>query len=129
MKHAISEGLIDKKNRIKSASVPIIYINENNEETYYESVNIAGDKLQVSRGNISNILNGKRKIGILNRRNGLDKIYLNFRYYENISEYDEIWKDCSPINLNFKHILVSSYGNINIKQYTRKGLFLLIFSY
>ena len=111
MNHAISEGLIDKNNRIKSASMPIIYINENNEETKYESINVAGDKLKVSRGTISSILTGKRKKGILNRRNGLGKIYLNFKYYEESSE-DEQWKDCSNINKNFKHILVSSLGNI-----------------
>ena len=57
MNHAISEGLIDKNNRIKSASMPIIYTSENNEETIYESVNIASDKLKVSRGVISSILN------------------------------------------------------------------------
>ena len=64
MNHAISEGLIDKNNRIKSASMPIIYINENNEETIYESVNIASDKLKVNRGTISSILTGKKKKGI-----------------------------------------------------------------
>jgi len=111
VKHAISEGLIDKNNRVKSASMSIIYINENNEETKYESVNIASDKLKVFRGTISSILTGKRKKGILNRRNGLGKLYLNFKYYEEISEGEQ-WKDCSSINNNFKHILVSSLGNI-----------------
>lgn len=120
MNHAISEGLIDKNHRIKSASMPIIYINENNEETKYESVNVAGDKLKVSRGTISSILTGKRNKGILNRRNGLGKIYLNFKYYEESSE-DEQWNDCSSINIHFKHILVSSFGNIkNIN--TKRGL-------
>lgn len=111
MNHAISEGLIDKNNRIKSASMPIIYINENNEETIYESVNIASDKLKVNRGTISSILTGKKKKGILNRRNGLGKIYLNFKYYEGSSK-NEQWKNCSSINKHFKHILVSSMGNI-----------------
>lgn len=111
MNHAISEGLIDKNNRIKSASMRIIYINENNEETIYESVNIASDKLKVNRGTISSILTGKKKKGILNRRNGLGKIYLNFKYYEGSSE-NEQWKNCRSINKHFKHILVSSLGNI-----------------
>ena len=117
--HAITEGLIDKNNRIKSASMPIIYINEKNEETIYESVNIASDKLKVNRTTISSILSGKRKKGILNRRNGLGKIYLNFKYYEGSSE-NEQWKDCSSINKHFEHILVSSLGNIKNINTNRK---------